>query len=192
MKVDSFWWPQFLEKEDRIMAGLKRSSLPVVKFGRSASEPSATVSENGQLRLNRLAIDALGKTKVTNRKGKDRAGADITTKVHTLYVDYNEEKRTLSVCGAIPKGWSDEDAFQLVESKGGGGYISMAGAFRQMGYDFAKSGNQTIPVVVNAEKQLVRIVVPQGALTPVPKKERKVKASAAAAKGAEPGDIDID
>lgn len=196
MRIESLWMPQFLERGDRKMAGLKRSTLPVMRFGRTSTEPSVTISENGQLRMNKLAMDAIGKTKTSSRKGKDRSGAEITTKILHVYVDFNEEKRALTVASSAvaPKGWADEDLFVLAESKGGGGYISMAPVFRQVGYDFQKSGNQSVTPQLNAEKQLIRVTVPKGALEAKPKVERakKVKAAASGATKGEPEDISLD
>jgi hypothetical protein len=174
MVVRSLHFPQFLGREDRIMAGIKKSSLPVFRLGRTATEPVVTVTEGGQLRFNVLAMKAFGEPR-------------------KLFIDFDEKSRELKMqsTSTPPKGWADEDLFDLKDSKGGGGYTSCSAIFSSpevgIKYDCKASGNQHFKPTLDATKRKVSFVIPKGALAPLPKQVRAKKAPAAKAAAAGAG-----
>ena len=171
--------------------GIKRSSLPVVAFGRGATEPSVAITENGQLRFNKSLDEAIG----------------VPAKI---LLAFDKDSRTLRVMATNkpPKGWADEDLMEVKRSKpdpktgkvvNQGGYISAASVWRldHIAYDFKKSGQQSFKPEVSTTKDgtlTFSFVVPKGALQAKPKRERTPKAKetpAAAAASAGGGDLDL-
>ena len=150
------------------MAGIKKSSLPVLRFGRGATDPIVSISENGQVRFNKLAQEFAGDLK------------------KVVIADFDAKTRAMKLLAvaAPPKGWTEEDCFTLnVGKKGGGSYISCAAVFRmeEVGYDFKASGNQTFKPTIDATKHVITFTVPKGALQAKPKAVRTKKAKAPAA-----------
>jgi hypothetical protein len=174
--LKSLWMPQYLERGDRIMAGIKRSTLPVLRFGRGTTEPSVAISENGQVRFNNAAS----------------AFAGDLTKIVIADFDAKTRAMKLLAVAAPPKGWSEDDCFELRQSQSkdgkvkGGKYISAASVWRldEVGYDFKASGNQTFVPTIDATKHVLSFVVPKGALQAKPKQTRVKKEKAPVAKAA--------
>lgn len=178
--VHTLHFPQFREKELTHMAGIQRSKLPVLRVGKTATEPVVSITDNGQIRFNKLAAAVFGDSKAV------------------MLFDFSE-KRVLTIVGysgKLPKGWTEEDLFALPsDPEKKGCYINAASALRQLGYDYKASGSQNFKELgINKEKRLISFTVPKGALTPLPTqhRERKPKAStatAAAAPAAETEDL---
>lgn len=191
-RITTIHMPQFLPKENRVMAfeGIKRSSLPVVKFGRGNVDPNAAITENGQLRFNKALDEAIGSP----------------TKV---LIAFDKDSRTIRVLATAkpPKGWAEEDLMEVKRSKpddngkvaNTGGYISAAAIWRleHIAYDFRKSGQQNFKPEVSTMKDgtlTFTIVVPKGSLPAQPKRERSANKKAAApaqAAAAGAGDLDL-
>lgn len=179
-RVESLHFPQFLERGEKIMVGIKRSALPVFKLGRTATEAIVTITDNGQLRFNVLAMKALG---------------GVTK---PLFIGWDDKTRLMVITPNAPKNWPQADLFTARESKGGGGYISCSALWgdKENGilYDFHKSGSQHFKPTVDADKNKLSFSVPKGALTPLPRQIRVKKAEKAdvkakgAAAGASSGD----
>jgi len=161
------------------MAGIRLSTLPVLRFGRSATEPSVAISENGQVRFNTLA----------------KSFAGDFTKI--LVADFDEKTRVLKLLAVedLPKslkdkGWTEDDIAVMRQSKSkdgkvkGGMYISLAVVFRKLGYNFKASGNQTFTPTIDPAKHTLTFVVPEGALKAKPKQARFKKEKAPVAKAA--------
>ena len=153
--------------------GIKKTSLPVVSFGRQSTGPQASISENGQLRLNKLLYEAIGSP----------------TKVLLAFDEASRALQIVNTKDKLPKGWTAEDLLPVSvgkKSKANGASVSLAAVLRleHIGYDFKKSGNQPFAgdkLVVNAEKSMFTITVPKGALEARPKQQRTKKADKAAA-----------
>lgn len=178
-RVESLHFPQFLEKGERIMAGIKRSSLPVIKFGRGAVDPTVTVTDGGQLRFNTLTQKVFGEHK-------------------KIFLDFDAKTRELKLMSTTkpPKDWDEGDLFDLKESKGGGGYISCSTLWNDkavgIAYDYKASGNQHFKPTLDTEKRKVSFIIPKGALTPAPKQVRTKKVKAASAGAGDDGEIKLD
>lgn len=178
--VHTLHFPQFREKELTHMAGIQRSKLPVLRVGKTATEPVVSITDNGQIRFNKLAAAVFGDSKAV------------------MLFDFSD-KRVLTIVGysgKLPKGWTEEDLFALpTDQEKKGSYINAASALRQLEYDYKASGSQSFRELgINKEKRLISFTVPKGALTPLPKqhREKKPKASAAtAAAPAEGGELDL-
>ena len=189
-RVTTLHMPQFLPSEERKMAGIRRSTLPVVSFGRQSTTPSCTITENAQLRMNRLAFEALGKpAKVLLDCAEDR-----------MFKIVNWDGKP------VPKGWVEADLYdvQRGKEKAGrapdhGAYLtSMTGVWKSIGYDVVASGTQIFTPVASdgkAGKQLAFGPLPKGALPKravAPRKPRKAKVAAAGAtNSAASADVDL-
>lgn len=172
-RTKSNHWPQFQDKElvKYMPNPIKRSSLPVARFGASSTVPSVSISENGQLRLNVIA-------------SKTFAGLPLM-----LVGDFDEKTRviTFKAVAEPPKGWELGDCFPLNAGKkqGSGSYLSCAPLWRQIGYDFKTSGNQNVnDLTFNEEKKTLSFKVPKGALEARVKAVRTKKAKPVAAAAA--------
>lgn len=172
MQVHTLHFPQFREREITHMAGIQRSKLPVLRVGKTATEPVVSITDNGQIRFNKLAAVAFeGCTSV-------------------MLYDFNE-KRELSIVGytgKLPRGWTEADLFPLPVAKEGeadkkGCYINASSALRQLEYDYKASGSQLFKegLTINKEKHFVKFVVPKGTLAPLPRQTRQRKAKEAPA-----------
>jgi hypothetical protein len=187
--VKTLWMPQFQNEENKVMAGIRKSTLPVLRVGREVTEPSVGITEGGQIRFNKLAAVAFGDSKAA------------------MLYDFDESTRVLKIVGyqgKLPKGWTEEDLFKFPEGDSNKGvYISCAAALRQIGYDYKASGNQVMKdLKMDKDKRVITFTVPKGALTPLPKQTRakrsdtKVNSGATAAAPAkaaeaEAGDLDL-
>jgi len=177
--VHSLHFPQFQEREYTQMAGIQRSKLPVLRVGKTATEPIISITDNGQIRFNKLAAEVFGDSK------------------SVMLYDFND-KRELSIVGytgKLPKGWTEEDLFALPApsedaAKHKGVYINAAAALRQLGYDYKASGSQNFKELgMNKEKRLIRFTVPAGALAKIPsapRAPRKPKEATTAAAAGKP------
>jgi hypothetical protein len=178
--------PQFKLRGERIMAGIKFSALPVLKFGRGATDPSVTITDSGQIRFNKLASAVFGD------KGR-------------VFVDFDPKTRVMSFQGVsgLPKnlkekGWTEEDLPALKagnEKNPGIKYILAGGLLTHkesgIGYDYKVAGNQNFKPTMNAEKAMVSFVVPKETPTAKPKAKR-TKKTAAPATGAAAATVEED
>lgn len=129
-------------------------------FGRVATKPTVSISDNGQVRLNSLAIAALGEYKylMFSMEGRDAAFVALPS---------------------LPKGFEESDTIQLPSPTGKDGkprdltkqlYFSFAGNLKDSGYKFKESGNQTFDATattITAGKttlKAIQFTLPEGAL----------------------------
>jgi hypothetical protein len=129
-------------------------------FGRVATKPTVSISDNGQVRLNSLAIAALGEYKYLMFSMEGREGAFVALP-------------------SLPKGFEEADTIQLPSPTGKDGkprdfskqlYFSFGGNLKDAGYDYKNSGNQTFDATattITAGKNVLKAVgftLPEGKL----------------------------
>lgn len=142
--------------------------------GKTATEPSVSIAENGQVRLNTVATKAL-------------AGKKYLVLDHISDRDY----RLIGLDG-LPKGFTEADVIACKWTDGKGNavnqlYFGFAGTLTQLEYDFKASGTQSFDAVVQEVKEgklvltAIAFRLPKGKLTPKAKTPRKARKAVDAA-----------
>lgn len=152
---------------------IKRSSIPIAVKGKVATEPTVTITDAGQIRLNSLS------TKFLNGNNKAAIG-------------YDADKKKLYIIRADAKLASKLDEKELFTfghgKKDTNLYVSGAGLLRgETKYDFATSGNQVFKSTLDDKNGCIVIDLPEGALAKKPTTPRKRKAKVAVGTVANPG-----
>ena len=171
MRVTYIFMPQFQNKENTKMPVIKRSTLPVLRIGKVSTEPTVSVSEGGQIRFNRLALEMLNGSR--------------------CFANWDADKRIVQLIGCTdtPKNLTEGDLWSLLKAKGKdakGAYMSAAQLLRFADYNYKTSGNQhmkNVAVVKTKAGQTVGLsfTLPKGALVAPPKQTRVSRKVAAVA-----------
>lgn len=161
---------------------IKKSSLPVVSIGRSATEPKVGVAENGRLVLNSIISKAVGD-------------------IDRVLLGYDPDSNKVAVIGlvkgaALPKGYAAEDVFAVKTDAGGQKSIGASGFLRSINYDYAKAGSHSYAAVLNEKmmKECKAYIIELPKVTPerrpvTPRKPKVVQVPAAIANGTAQGTL---
>lgn len=146
------------------------SEIPDIQT-RVSIVPRITIADNGQIRPNKAAINCVN-------------GKPESLKFAQVLFDSDTRQMGVALVAKAPKGVNEADLAKLAHNKNKDGslkgnppYFGAAKVLRQIGYDYRRSGTQTFDA--EFRDGLLVISVPEGALTPKPKRERKPKDEAA-------------
>ncbi len=159
-----------IEKELRNMKlNLVKKIASTRGVGRVSTEPRITISDVGQVRINKLAKEALGAF---------------------AYLAWSTEgtEQAIVAFPSLPKGFSEEDMIRpTLKDKTGNPvdqyYWSFGANLTEYGYDFKASGNQSfagVATTISVGKTVLKAVtfqLPKGALPKHESKPRKQRVS---------------
>ncbi len=148
---------------------VKKTSLPEVRVGRSATEPRLGISENGRIILNAICSKALVEQKVTRV---------------ALFFDPADKKVALLgfADGKSVKGVEEADLFKIqIGKKDSQISLGAAGFLREVAkYDFAAAGSQSFPVSLDPKWGYI-LTLPAETPKRKPVQTRKAKGTPVAA-----------
>lgn len=140
--------------------------------GRTATTPTISIAENGQVRFNSLATK------------------HIVNKKYLILDDMGDRDYRFIAVDGLPKGLTEADVVVLKWQDAKGNtldsiYFGFGGTLKELGYDYKASGNQVFEATLQDVKEgkgvfaAVAFKLPKGKLTPKPvqHRERKNKAN---------------
>lgn len=148
------------------LAPINLSEIPDIAT-RVSIIPRISISNNGQIRPNKAAVNCV------NGKAENLKFAQVL-------FDADTRQMGIALLTKAPKGVNEANLAKLAHNKNKDGslkghppYFGAAKILRQIDYDYRHSGTQTFDT--EFKDGLLVLVVPEGALTPKPKREQKPK-----------------
>jgi hypothetical protein len=156
---------------ETVFVPVRRSTLEYVQVGAAPKPAAVVILENGQIRANTAASTILGGKAAMSLIALLWNPKTRTVRVKTFseFPAKFAEKYGMSETDFFPVQGKKADAKSENDNvyTGGGPWL------REVGYDYAKSGNQTFSLTdSNSEQHWIEFTLPEGALTPKPKQER--------------------